>query len=213
MPGRNVVDLIERDQPFLAENEVRHVAEPIVPEDAIEQGAQAIRTLFEQPSTETAADNLVAEVERVLGYGKTAWPLAVLRRFADVLIEVPRTACRSLEFHRAAEVIEQIELLGGHARFVAADIGTAEGIQRLVDEADLLLLEVTDPAVHELAGSLSRDRSTSEIWEGSATLELFRAPNEEHTALAPVRMGKGFRFTFAYSVDDQSAEGDLRTAR
>ena len=28
------------------------------------------------------------------------------------------------------------------------------------------------------------------------------APNEEHAALAPVRMGKGFRFTFAYTVDD-----------
>jgi len=68
------------------------------------------------------------------------------------------------------------------------------------------------PAVHELAGALSRDRSTSEIWEGSASLELFRAPTEEHTALAPVRMGKGFRFTFAYTVDDQSNEGDLRAA-
>jgi acetoacetate decarboxylase len=68
------------------------------------------------------------------------------------------------------------------------------------------------PAVHELAGAVSRDRSTSEIWEGSASLELFRAPTEEHTALAPVRMGKGFRFTFAYTVDDQSNEGDLRTA-
>ena len=52
--------------------------------------------------------------------------------------------------------------------------------------------------------------SGSEIWEGTASLELFRAPNEEHTALAPVRMGKGFRFTFAYTVDDQSNEGDLR---
>ena len=30
VPGRNVVDLIERDQPFLAENEVKHMAEPIV---------------------------------------------------------------------------------------------------------------------------------------------------------------------------------------
>jgi hypothetical protein len=66
------------------------------------------------------------------------------------------------------------------------------------------------PAVHELAGAVSRDRSTSEIWEGSASLELFRAPNEEHTALAPVRMGKGFRFTFAYTVDDQASMGDLR---
>jgi CO/xanthine dehydrogenase Mo-binding subunit len=30
IPGRNVVDLIEQDQPFLAERDVRHVAEPIV---------------------------------------------------------------------------------------------------------------------------------------------------------------------------------------
>ena len=37
---------------------------------------------------------------------------------------------------------------------------------------------------------------------GPATLELFAAPGEEHAALAPVRMGKGFRFTFAYTVDD-----------
>ncbi len=59
-----------------------------------------------------------------------------------------------------------------------------------------------DPAVHELVRARSRDRSISEIWEGRATLELFEAPNEEHTALAPVRMGKGFRFTFAYTVDD-----------
>ncbi|MBV9880185.1 MAG: xanthine dehydrogenase family protein [Gemmatirosa sp.] len=30
VPGRNVVDLIELDQPFLAEREIRHVAEPIL---------------------------------------------------------------------------------------------------------------------------------------------------------------------------------------
>ncbi|AHG89675.1 aldehyde oxidase and xanthine dehydrogenase molybdopterin binding protein [Gemmatirosa kalamazoonensis] len=30
VPGRNVCDLIEQDQPFLAEREVRHMAEPIV---------------------------------------------------------------------------------------------------------------------------------------------------------------------------------------
>jgi acetoacetate decarboxylase len=58
------------------------------------------------------------------------------------------------------------------------------------------------PAVHELVRSVSRDRSRSEIWEGEATLELFEAPNEEHTALAPVRVGKGFRFTLGYTVDD-----------
>ncbi len=67
-----------------------------------------------------------------------------------------------------------------------------------------------DPAVHELVGARSRDRAISPIWEGSATLELGGAPNEEHTALAPVRMGKGFRFTFAYTVDDLETIRDLR---
>ncbi len=36
---------------------------------------------------------------------------------------------------RAAEVIEHIELAGGHARFIAADISTIEGIQTLIDDA------------------------------------------------------------------------------
>jgi hypothetical protein len=59
-----------------------------------------------------------------------------------------------------------------------------------------------DPAVHELVRVTSRDRSISEVWEGSARLELFGAPGEEHDRLAPVRVGRGFRFTIAYSVDD-----------
>jgi acetoacetate decarboxylase len=59
-----------------------------------------------------------------------------------------------------------------------------------------------EPAVHELVGARSRDRAISEIWEGPATLELHAAPHEEHSALAPVRVGNGFRFTFAYTVDD-----------
>lgn len=65
-----------------------------------------------------------------------------------------------------------------------------------------------DPAIHELVGALSHTRAASEIWEGSATLELFPAPNEEHTALAPVRVGKGFRFSFQYTVDDLADERD-----
>jgi acetoacetate decarboxylase len=59
-----------------------------------------------------------------------------------------------------------------------------------------------EPAVHELVRSRSRHRALSEIWEGTATLELHEAPDEELAALAPVRMGKGFRFSFAYTVDD-----------
>ncbi len=64
-----------------------------------------------------------------------------------------------------------------------------------------------DPAVDELVRARSRDRAVSEIWEGTAALELHAAPHEEHAALAPVRMGKGFRFTFAYTVDDLETVG------
>jgi acetoacetate decarboxylase len=59
-----------------------------------------------------------------------------------------------------------------------------------------------EPAVHELVRARSRDRVISEVWEGEAALELHEAPGEELAALAPVRMGKGFRFAFAYTVDD-----------
>ena len=59
-----------------------------------------------------------------------------------------------------------------------------------------------DPAVHELVRSLGYDRSAAPAWEGTATLELFDAPGEELSALAPQRIGKGFRLTIGYSVDD-----------
>jgi acetoacetate decarboxylase len=67
-----------------------------------------------------------------------------------------------------------------------------------------------DPAVHELVRARSRDRALGEVWEGSATLELYDAPGEEHAALAPVRMGKGFRMTFAYTVDDLETVREAR---
>jgi hypothetical protein len=59
-----------------------------------------------------------------------------------------------------------------------------------------------DPAVDELVRARSSDRSASEIRVGPATLRLHPAPGEEHDALAPVRVGEGFRFQFAYTVDD-----------
>jgi acetoacetate decarboxylase len=59
-----------------------------------------------------------------------------------------------------------------------------------------------EPQVHELVRARSRDRNVSPIWEGSATLELFPAPGEEHTMLAPLSVARGYRFTFAYTVDD-----------
>jgi hypothetical protein len=66
-----------------------------------------------------------------------------------------------------------------------------------------------DPQIHELVRSRSRDRSASDIWEGEASLELFDAPGEEHTLLAPVSVGRGYRFTFAYTVDDLETVKEL----
>jgi len=66
-----------------------------------------------------------------------------------------------------------------------------------------------DPAVHELVRARSRDRSVSTVWEGRAELELYETPHEEFTALKPVGMGKGFRFSFAYTVDDLETVAQL----
>jgi acetoacetate decarboxylase len=65
------------------------------------------------------------------------------------------------------------------------------------------------PAVHELVRAVSRDRSISPIWTGDATLDFHAAPGEEHDLLAPVRVGPGFRFTFAYTIDDLVTVKDL----
>lgn len=66
-----------------------------------------------------------------------------------------------------------------------------------------------DPAVHELVRACSRDRAISPFWEGTATLRLYGAPGEEHDGLAPVRLGRGYRFTFAYTVDDLETVREL----
>jgi acetoacetate decarboxylase len=66
-----------------------------------------------------------------------------------------------------------------------------------------------DPQVHELVRSVSRDRMGSEVWEGDATLELFGAPHSEHDTLAPVEIGRGYRFTFGYTVDDSQVVKEL----
>ena len=66
-----------------------------------------------------------------------------------------------------------------------------------------------EPAVHELVRAVSRERAISDVWEGSATLELFGAGHEEVDALAPVRIGRGYRFTFGYTVDDLETVKEL----
>jgi acetoacetate decarboxylase len=60
--------------------------------------------------------------------------------------------------------------------------------------------EEDDPLTeHVWAGG--RDREISPIWEGEATLRFYEAPADELYDLAPIEVGKGFWFSFGYTVD------------
>jgi len=70
-------------------------ADAVVSEEAVAEGERAIRAVFESTSPDVTAETLVAHLEQVLGFGKTAWPLPVIRRFADVLLAVAAERRRS----------------------------------------------------------------------------------------------------------------------
>jgi acetoacetate decarboxylase len=67
-----------------------------------------------------------------------------------------------------------------------------------------------EPAVHELVQLKSRDVQFSTIWTGDAELGIFDHPQLEIGDLAPVSVGDGFRFSFAFTVDDVVRLKDLR---
>src|SRR3712207_641574 len=45
------------------------------------------------------------------------------------------------------------------------------------------------------------DREISPVWEGEATLRFYESPADELAELAPVELGKGFWFSFGYTVE------------
>lgn len=49
-----------------------------------------------------------------------------------------------------------------------------------------------------------------EIWKGDATSEIFDTPGSELSALRPTSVGVGYRFSFAFTVDDLFVLKDLR---
>jgi acetoacetate decarboxylase len=57
------------------------------------------------------------------------------------------------------------------------------------------------PDVFELVRAGGRDRDASEIWEGDAELRLYDDTLEDLAAIAPLEVGKGFRFSFGYTVE------------
>ncbi len=59
-----------------------------------------------------------------------------------------------------------------------------------------------DPAVNELVMAVTDDLQAVGTWMGEADLKLPEARGEELHALAPVRMGSGYRFSMSCSISD-----------
>jgi acetoacetate decarboxylase len=57
------------------------------------------------------------------------------------------------------------------------------------------------PDVFELVRAGGSDRSVTEVWEGDGELRLYDDTLEDLAAVAPHEVTKGFRFSFAYTVD------------
>lgn len=69
------------------------------------------------------------------------------------------------------------------------------------------------PAVHELVQLKSRDVRIGDIWKGEATLQMFDHPYLELADLRPTSVHAGYRFSFAFTVDDLVTLLDLRAER
>ena len=88
---RGAADAVTTDDDDEAESTDAETPAPpdaVISDAAIADGELAIRSVFESTSSKVSAETLVAHLEQSLGFGKTGWPLAVIRRFADVLIEI-----------------------------------------------------------------------------------------------------------------------------
>jgi hypothetical protein len=60
----------------------------MIADEAITIAGTLIRLLFEGTSGDVTPESIVAQIEKQFGYAKSAWPLGVIRRLADALIEV-----------------------------------------------------------------------------------------------------------------------------
>ncbi len=58
------------------------------------------------------------------------------------------------------------------------------------------------PAVDELTMSLTDDPAIVDVWAGSAELRIPEVEGEDMHAIAPLRVGRGYRLGMAYSVTD-----------
>jgi len=65
------------------------------------------------------------------------------------------------------------------------------------------------PAVDELVGSVSNHLMITNIWIGEGELNFPEAYGEELEMLGPLKVGRGYRFSFSYSVTGVEILADL----
>jgi hypothetical protein len=65
------------------------------------------------------------------------------------------------------------------------------------------------PAVDELVRSISEHLLITNIWIGAGELNFPEAYGEELEVLGPLKVGRGYRFSFSYSVTDIEILADL----
>jgi acetoacetate decarboxylase len=65
------------------------------------------------------------------------------------------------------------------------------------------------PAVDELVRCVSNQLLITNIWIGEGEIDFPDAYGEELELLAPLKVGRGYRFTFSYSVNDIEILADL----
>jgi Acetoacetate decarboxylase (ADC) len=69
------------------------------------------------------------------------------------------------------------------------------------------------PAVDELVRTISSQPLITNIWIGEGELDFPEAYGEELEVLGPLKIGRGCRFTFSYSVSDIEILADLTTSQ
>lgn len=83
----------------------RQRAAAVIPDEALAQGEQLIRACFDAFSL--APEELPAKLEQCLGVGRSAWPLAAIRRYADLFLKMADGRTRS-----AAHELRWLNLAG-----------------------------------------------------------------------------------------------------
>ena len=82
---RSAAEVLDEAEGTTSEGESSEV---VIADESVSAAGTLIRSLFEGTSGAVTPEDIVAQIERQFGYAKTAWPLGVIRRLADAVLEV-----------------------------------------------------------------------------------------------------------------------------